>query len=63
MIEVIAGNNEVEIEGKKFHSFSSPDTLAAMIVYLLDKAYYSGESMRVYKEIEGGKMKELVDEY
>jgi len=63
MIEVVVGNNEVEIEHEKFHSFNDRNNLARMIKHLLDKAHYSGETLRLSVETEDGKFKELIDEW
>ncbi len=50
MIEIVTSNNEVEVEGKKYHSFNDKTELTKLIVEIIDKVEYSGESIELWEE-------------
>ncbi len=62
MINITVGNNEVEIEGTKYHSFNDKDILAAMVRDIIERCLYSGESLILYKEIDKNRQV-LIDEW
>lgn len=53
MIDITVSNNQVEIDMTTYHSFNDKDTLAKMIIDIINKAKYSGESMIVFVDIDG----------
>ena len=63
MIEIVTGNNEVEIDGELFHSFNDRNSMLALVVKILDIAMYSGETIRVMKETNDGTHKDFINEW
>jgi hypothetical protein len=48
MIDITVDNNEVTIGNQKFHSFNNKEQLLKLIAEILEKAYFSGESISLH---------------
>lgn len=54
MINIIVDNNQLEIEGKKYHSFNVKENLLEAIDVIFKQCLYSGETICLeYRDYKG----------